>query len=132
MNRRALALIPLALAIGACAGQSSSNGAGDVNVICTMEARSSFAVTVVDSLSGAKITQGATVRVTEGAFSATLNPPMEGDSVFSGEVYERPGTYDLSITHAGHLPWEQRGVRVARDECHVIPARITARLRPAS
>jgi hypothetical protein len=95
-----------------------------------MEARSSFAVTVVDSTSGASVRFGATVRVTEGSFADTLLAPAPGAAAYSGGVYERPGTYTVAVSHPSYRPWQRTGVRVTRDECHVQTQAITARLQP--
>jgi hypothetical protein len=32
----------------------------------------------------------------------------------------------------GYREWRQSGVRVSRDQCHVIPVRVTARLQKGS
>jgi hypothetical protein len=140
MQTRRLVGIGLALACecalaSACAGQgggsesppeSGSEGA----VVCTMEARSSFAVTVVDSTSGTPV-RGATVRVADGAFSDTLVAPGAGATAYSGGVYERPGTYTVTVSHTDYRPWQRPGVAVTRDECHVQTQQLTARLQRA-
>jgi len=120
-----LATVFGAAALGACAsGPQSLTG-----TICTLEARSSFAVTVVDSASGTALRSGATVRVTEGAFSDTLVAPAAAASVYSGGVYERPGTYTVAVSHPDYRPWQRTGVPVSRDACHVQTQPVTARLQ---
>jgi hypothetical protein len=121
MECRMLAMFALTLGASACAAPPQ--------VACTMEARSTFAVTVVDSVSGGNLAPDATVRVTEGSFSDTLAAPAAGATAYSGVVYERPGVYDVSVTHPAYAPWQESGVRVERDECHVITYALTARLR---
>ena len=116
-----------AAALGACASGSQSET--EPQTMCTMEARSSFAVTVVDSASGAPVRTGATVRVTDGAFSDTLVAPGPQSSAYSGGVYERAGTYTVAVAHADYRPWQRTGVAVARDECHVQTQALTARLQ---
>jgi hypothetical protein len=129
----ALAVATSAL-VSACASGGSDTepgadpGAG-AGVICTMEARSSFAVTVVDSTSGTTIRSGAAVRVTDGAFSDTLVAPSSGGTAYSGGVYERPGTYTVAVTHRDYRPWQRSGITVTKDECHVQTAQVTARLQ---
>ena len=62
------------------------------------------------------------------SFSDTLAAPLAGATVYSG-VYERAGKYDIAVTHAGYRSWRRSGVRVGRDDCHVITFADTARLR---
>src|SRR5690606_14540404 len=112
-----------ALALAACAGGQ------DPAPVCTLEARSSFAVTVQDSVPGEPLGAGATVVVAEGAFVDTLSAPAPGSPVHSGEVYERPGVYSVTITHPEYRPWRRDGVRVESDECHVRTLALTARLQ---
>ncbi|HSJ15050.1 MAG TPA: hypothetical protein VK939_11580 [Longimicrobiales bacterium] len=113
-------LVALLILLGACTTAPEP-------VICTMEARSSFAVTVVDSASGENLAPSATVRVTQGTFADTL-PAPPGAGVYSGGVYERDGDFTITVMRAGYAPW-QGLVRVARDECHVITEAVTVRLR---
>jgi hypothetical protein len=65
---------------------------------------------------------------TEGTFSDTL-VAMPGWSAYAG-AHEHAGSYAVSVTHTGYEPWQQSGVVVGRDECHVITEALTARLRP--
>ena len=106
------------------------SGCGEMVGVCTTEARSSFGVTVVDSVSGANLAPGATVRVTDGAFSDTLFafPPGMANAIYSG-VYERPGVYEVSVTHPAYLSWRQSNVRVSDGGCHVTPQVFTVRMR---
>jgi len=113
------------LALGLLAPAACAPAA--IETICTMEARSSFAVTVVDSASGQNLAPTATVRVTAGTFSDTL-VALPPDSLYSG-VHERPGEYAMAVTRSGYQPWQRSGVEVGRDECHVITHVDTARLR---
>jgi len=121
----------LVLAFAACWGACAQRAgpAAESAVVCTLEARSSFAVTVVDSTSGAPIRSGATVGVAEGPFADTLLAPGPGASAYSGGVYERPGTYTVAVSHPDYRPWRRSGVEVTRDECHVQTQQLTARLQ---
>jgi hypothetical protein len=106
----------LALAVVACGGAcASSSPAPEDAVVCTLEARSSFPVTVVDSTSGAPIRSGATVGVTEGPFADTLLAPGPGASAYSGGVYERPGTYTVAVAAPAGATDVWAGVRVVSD-----------------
>ena len=118
---RKFAFIIGVLASGACA----SSGEPSPDVVCTMEARSSLAVTVTDAATGENLAPDANVRVTDGTFSETLTAPAGG--VYSG-VYERPGSYTIVVSHPGYRQWQRAGVVVGRDECHVITEDVSARL----
>jgi hypothetical protein len=95
-----------------------------------MEARSSFAVTVIDSLSGANLAPTATVRVAPAARPDSIVDLMATGGVYSGALYEQAGRFELSVTRPGYAPWRMNGIEVDRDECHVITRVLTARLRP--
>lgn len=69
------------------------------------------------------------MRVTDGTHSERLEP-MAG-SVYVG-AYERAGTYTVIVSHPGYRQWQRMGVVVERDECHVIPEAVEARLTPGS
>jgi hypothetical protein len=128
MSIRCALLFSLVAFAGACAQRRGSPDP-EGGVICTLEARSSFAVTVTDSTSGGPIRSGATVRVTDGSFADTLLAPGAGASAYSGGVYERPGTYTVAVSHPDYRPWQRSGVEVTRDECHVQTQQLTARLQ---
>jgi len=46
-------------------------------------------------------------------------------------TYEREGTDTITVRRAGYATWTRTGVTVTRDECHVRPVTVTARLQPA-
>jgi hypothetical protein len=73
---------------------------------------------------------GSRGAVHEGAFTDSLRPHAgAGDQMVSrAAADERPGRYTVRIEHDGCATWEATGVRVRRDECHVITAELTARL----
>ena len=103
-----------------------------VNVVCTVLAVPAVQLTVVDSLTGQSAALRAiSVSIRSGGlrdtvFVATL---AAGSPPFSvGLAYERPGTYDLSVTAAGYRIWTSTGVVVTNDLCHVITVPLTARL----
>ena len=43
---------------------------------------------------------------------------------------ERPGIYDVTVDAAGYEPWQQQGVTVTKDECHVRTEELTAIVQP--
>jgi hypothetical protein len=115
-----VAPVVLAVVIAACNGTRT-------DVACTLEARAGINVTVVDSLSGREVA-GSSGIAREEAFADTLES-IEPGQLFG--VFERPGTYDVTVTAPGYRPWRVTGVTVGADECHVIPERLTARLQPS-
>lgn len=96
-------------------------------VACTEEARPGLSVTVRDSLTGAAV---ATVEViaAEGAFADTARGSLLGSGVYS-LVYERAGTYTVTVVDSSYQTWQQSGVRVTADECHVRTVSLLARLQ---
>lgn len=117
-------MIVVALVLtAACSGRGERADPGQPQTVCTMEARSALAVTVVDALTNARVT-GATVRATDGTHSENLTG-FEG--VYSG-AHERAGTYTIVISHPAYQQWQRAGVVVREDECHVITELVEARL----
>ncbi|MFN2420581.1 MAG: carboxypeptidase-like regulatory domain-containing protein [Gemmatimonadota bacterium] len=114
-----LTLVILVIVALACNGTRT-------DVACTLEARAGINVTVVDSLSGREVAGSGIAN--EEAFADTLES-FEPGQLFG--VFERPGTYDVTVTAPGYRPWRVTGVTVRADECHVIPERLTARLQPS-
>lgn len=116
-------LVPALLLLCACGGRGEEPDP-QPDVVCTMEARSAFAVTVLDAATGANLAPEATVRVTDGTYSETLTAH---DGVYSG-AHERAGTYTVVVSHPRYEQWQRLGVVVERDECHVIAEAVEARL----
>ena len=96
-------------------------------VICTMEARAGLTVEIVDSTSGAPAADGAKVL----AVSAATRDSASGTAGVStvSLAYERAGTYTVTVTRPGYRTWSRSNVEVTRDQCHVIPVRLVARLQ---
>lgn len=122
------ALLSLILGLAGCANDP-------IGIVCTDEARASVMVTVLDSVSGAGLARGATLVLQDGAYRDSsvfaLDDPLPGDSVFyATNTYERAGTYTVRVRRPGYALWERQNVLVTRDECHVVAARVRARLQP--
>jgi len=122
MNRLGIATLALAL-LAACSRNEADVPDPTPQTVCTMEARSALAVTVVDDATGARV-QGATVRVTNGSYAENL---VGFEGVYSG-AHERPGTYTIVVSHPDYRQWQRAGVVVERDECHVVTEAVEARL----
>ena len=100
-------------------------------VVCTAVAVDAIVVTVVDDTSGQRLCD-ATVTAVEGSFSQELRAfPAGAECTYSGPT-ERAGVYEVRVTKAGYAASTTSNVRVSRDECHVIPVRLTVSLRRAS
>jgi hypothetical protein len=100
-------------------------------VVCTAIAVDAIVVTVVDGASNQRICD-ATVTAAEGSFSEVLRPfPAGTECTYSGPT-ERAGLYEVRVSRAGYAPTTTSNVRVTRDECHVIPVRITVTLNRTS
>jgi hypothetical protein len=101
-----------------------------VPVVCTAIASTAIVVTVVDGTSGPRICD-ATVTAADGSFSEVLRPfPAGTDCTYSGPT-ERAGTYEIRVSRQGYLPATVKDVRVTKDECHVIPVKLTVTLNRA-
>jgi len=111
----------LSLAILGTATACSTPG----GIECTLEARSIMTITVTDSISGAQITQGLSGNVTEGNFTANMN--VFGSQLVP-DVYERAGTYNVTVNATGYKTWQKNGVVVTKDVCHVQTVQTTAKL----
>jgi hypothetical protein len=114
-----------AVAVVACSRTAETPPAG--GVICTMEARAGLNVEIFDSVSGAPAADGARVLAVAPAIrdSATGS----GNSSTVSLAYERAGTYTVTVSRSGYRTWSRLNVEVTRDQCHVIPVRLTARLQ---
>ena len=105
----------------------AANGCGQA---CDAVLKPGIVLTIVDGATGNPIEE-ATVIATEGSYSETVTlpsiPPAPGHAILANE---RSGRYRVEVQAPGYLPWAM-SVRVSRDECHVIPVALTARLTRA-
>jgi hypothetical protein len=97
---------------------------------CTTIVLPAISVTVVDSVTGASLAHGTTVRVIDGSFVQSITAPDDStaDAIPIGVAAERAGVYHVSVTHSGYIAWSQSNVRVTKSSCHVQTARLVARL----
>ena len=117
------------LVVLAVAGCDSIDGL--VGRSCTAIAVAGINVKVIDSLTGAPVASGSLVRATEGTFTDSASVPANRsdlDSLSIPLVFERPGTYQVTVEHAGYRIWTKSDVRVRDSGCHVDPVSLTARL----
>jgi hypothetical protein len=98
-----------------------------IGTVCTEELRAGLTVTPRDAITGQPVLIKGTVVAREGAFidSATNAPPSQPSFSL---VYERAGTYTVTMDMPGYQPWRIDGVAVGRDECHVITVPLAAQI----
>jgi hypothetical protein len=127
IRRRFRTLVGIGSVVLGLAGCESPTG----GVICTAVAVDAIVVTVVDGASNQRICD-ATVTAVDGSFSEVLRPfPAGTECTYSGPT-ERAGLYEVRVARAGYAPTTTSNVRVTRDECHVIPVRLTVTLNRTS
>lgn len=116
------------------AGACNSSPGGPDGGVCTLEARPAITVFVRDSVSGAHVARGSVATATSGTFSdmATYPAGAVQDDLPLSLAHERAGTYTVTVTKPGYSEWRTTGVRVTRDECHVVTETLTARLQVSS
>ena len=123
-NCRNVARASVIAAAGALASgcQSPFNGGG---IACTTEFVYGISAKVTDAATGADITPGSYLVVREGAY---VDSVAAGPGSFLAAAGERAGTYDVKIGRPGYSTFTRTGVRVTRNECHVNPVLLEARL----
>jgi hypothetical protein len=100
-------------------------------VACTGEWVPAVVVRIRDDKTGAPLAESALAVVKEKEYADTLDPfeyTKEGLLRSRQGAGERAGTYDVIVTRRGYSPWQAHAVKVERDECHVKPAYLEARL----
>ena len=125
MKRKASPALYLTLlaAVG-CSGSPSG--------VCTLEFRYGLSVYVTDSLTGTATASGASLVVRDGPFKDSVSHPSgrpEFDASPLLTAGERAGTYQISVSKPGYLPWSRSNVRITANECHVNPVSVTALLQ---
>jgi hypothetical protein len=122
------ALLSLSLVVSGCA-RVTTPGITDPGVICTMIAVSSLNVVVRDTATGQPVCDATVIALEPVGTSYVLR--QTGDCRYAGPE-ERAGDFDVVVTRPGYEAKRVAGIRVGRDECHVIPVSVTVDLRPGS
>lgn len=117
------------IVLAACSALVLGCSAGNVtdDLACTLEARAGITVDVRDAVTNALVGQQSIIVAREAAFADTVNAG-NADGPY-GLVFERAGTYTLTVTRPGYQTWSQAGVQVAAGRCHVAGVVVTARLQ---
>jgi hypothetical protein len=124
--KRILAMLPIVL----LAGCNSDN---DDGVVCTTEVISGIAITVIDDVTEAPISCGATALLQESSYEEELTNPESSDcdstTMLLGAV-ERQGFYNITVQKEGYEYWYAYDVEVTEGLCHVEQVEVEARLIP--
>jgi hypothetical protein len=99
--------------------------------VCTADARPALSVSVVDSVTGAVDFTNVRAIARDGEFADTVFQATLPGPIFVNALplaYERAGTYAVTVTADGYLPWTRSGIEVDSDPCHVLTVPVTARL----
>lgn len=120
--RGARASVIAAVAVLASGCQNPFDGGGTV---CTAQFVYGISATVTDAATGANITAGSYLVAREGSHVDSVS--ALGD--FLAAAGERAGRYDVKIGRPGYSTFTRSGVLVTRNECHVNPVRLEARLQ---
>jgi hypothetical protein len=118
------AIALLTLAVNGCASVTEPD-----QVVCTLIAVSSLNVTVRDPVTSQRICDATVVAVLDGvSYELRRSGPAESCTYAGPE--ERAGVFEVRASKPGYEPATIGGVRVNRDECHVIPVQVSLDLRP--
>ena len=127
MNRKLIA-VPLAVAILASASCLKTTEPQ----FCTAVAYAGIYVTIQDRFDdSAPPFTGVWARAVQGTYRDSTTEVFTSSETGVASValvYERKGTYDVTVHANGYADFEQRAVFVSANECHVVPVQITARL----
>lgn len=97
------------------------------NTQCTDIAVAGLTVHVFDQATSAALCD-ATVVVTDGSYTETLQLQSPTSGCFYAGAYERAGTYDLVASAPNHQTITQSAIVVAQAGCHVSGRTITIEL----
>ena len=100
-------------------------------VACTEIAMAGIVVEVTSAATGNALGGGSVMTLRDGSYVETVDL-VSGNALLG--AWERPGTYEVSITRAGFRTWTRSGVRVVEEDdgCHVVQVVLQAALQPAS
>lgn len=124
MKTRFVCLTLALLATAAC------RNPGEMDVVCTQEARPSIRVSVLDSISG--VAAGKNSRIVAQAGTYTDSAPAAWTSASDGPYpvgFEHAGTFTITVSKMGYRDWSRTGIVVTADKCHVRTVDVTARLQ---
>lgn len=101
-------------------------------IACTAVAYAGIYVSVQDRFDDAPPPfVGIWARAVQGTYRDSTTESFTNNATGAVTValaYERKGTYDVTVHADGYVDFQQNGVLVTADECHVVPVEIVARL----
>lgn len=97
--------------------------------MCTQEARAGLNIKVVDAITLKSLGDSLNVMAKEGAYSESLQLFTGNDPYFVG-AWERPGTYEITVSKNNYKTLVSAPVIVGKDACHVIAQTLTLTLQP--
>ncbi len=96
--------------------------------LCSTEAVAGIQVTTQDAISRMQLCD-AMVVVRSGTYEETLQAFPGTPCSYAG-AYERPGTYEVTVSRTGYRNATRRDIRVTQDECHVVTQEVPVELAP--
>jgi hypothetical protein len=101
---------------------------------CTEELRNGLNIGFGDRVTGERLSCAAVI-ATDGDFTTTVHRGCDengdkGETLVAEGLYERPGTYDITVMHEGYVEWVGKDVVIQADQCHVQPTYIGVFLEP--
>lgn len=99
---------------------------------CTFDVVPAIVVEIYDGDTGEPAAYAAVGYVQDGDYTDALTPYSGLDSrmVSRRAADERPGKYDVFVSHEGYADWLRPDVRVGKGSCHVKTVRLRADLEP--
>jgi hypothetical protein len=118
------------LLLPACGDGSGDSGSSGDPIACTLEARSSVSVTVVDVMGIPALDAMVTFSVDGGAEedAECVTTAAAGGCEAWVAGYERAGTFVIKAVSADGTAKDEETVTVTKDECHVISQMVELKL----
>lgn len=101
----------------------------DSGIPCTEDPIAALNITLIDASTEEIISKNVEVVASDGDYTETLELVGGVTPVFVG-AWERPGTYILSVSAQGYLPYTSDEITTTANECHVIPVFMEVLLQP--
>lgn len=125
MRLSPVVIVALGVAGLGCLAKSPQDPGG--GVACTAQYVYGLSVTVQDKATGQRLCDAEVIALS-GTYRETLQTFGSAETCDYVGAGERSGVYDIQASRAGFRLGSVSSVRVAADECHVIPARLTVQL----
>jgi hypothetical protein len=130
MKPTALFFVAGSLLLPACGGDSTDSGSAGDPPTCSLEARASVQVTVVDVMGTPALDATVTYTVNGGLDedAECVRQAAAGGCEEWVAGYEKAGAFVITATSADGAAKDEETVTVAKDECHVITQMVTLSL----